>query len=36
MLPVNGFVAIIEGRPVALGIGVDGIAISADGERLYV
>jgi sugar lactone lactonase YvrE len=36
MLPVDGFVAIIEGRPMALGIGVDGIAISADGERLFV
>lgn len=37
MRPVDGFVAIIEGRPMAgLAIGVDGIAISADGERLYV
>ena len=36
MLPVDGFMAIIEGRPMPLGIGVDGIAISADGERLYV
>jgi sugar lactone lactonase YvrE len=37
MQPVSGFVAIIEGRPMAgLAIGVDGIAISADGERLYV
>jgi sugar lactone lactonase YvrE len=37
MRPVDGFVAIIEGRPIAgLAIGVDGIAISADGERLYV
>jgi sugar lactone lactonase YvrE len=34
--PVDGFVAIIEGRPMAgLSIGSDGIAISADGERLY-
>jgi sugar lactone lactonase YvrE len=36
MLPVDGFLATIEGRPMALGVGVDGIAISADGERLYV
>jgi sugar lactone lactonase YvrE len=36
MLPVDGFVAIIEGRPLPLGIGVDGIAISADGDRLFV
>jgi sugar lactone lactonase YvrE len=37
MRPVDGFLAIIEGRPIAgLAIGVDGIAISADGERLYV
>jgi sugar lactone lactonase YvrE len=33
---VDGFVAIIEGRPLAgLSVGADGIAISADGERLY-
>jgi sugar lactone lactonase YvrE len=33
---VDGFVAIIEGRPlVGLSVGADGIAISADGERLY-
>jgi sugar lactone lactonase YvrE len=33
---VDGFVAIIEGRPLAgITIGADGIAISADGERLY-
>ena len=36
MLPVDGFVALIEGRPLPLNIGVDGIAISADGARLYV
>jgi sugar lactone lactonase YvrE len=37
MRPVDGFVAVIEGRPMAgLAIGADGIAISADGERLYV
>ncbi|WP_196807442.1 L-dopachrome tautomerase-related protein [Candidatus Solirubrobacter pratensis] len=36
MLPVDGFLAIIEGRPLPLGIGVDGIAISADGDRLFV
>ena len=37
MRPADGFLAIIEGRPLAgLSIGVDGIAISADGERLYV
>ena len=37
MRPVDGFLAIIEGRPLAgLAIGADGIAISADGERLYV
>jgi sugar lactone lactonase YvrE len=34
--PVDGFVAIIEGRPLAgLSVSADGIAISADGERLY-
>jgi sugar lactone lactonase YvrE len=34
--PVDGFVAIIEGRPLAgLRVSADGIAISADGERLY-
>ena len=34
--PVDGFVAIIEGRPMAaLSVGADGIAISADGGRLY-
>jgi sugar lactone lactonase YvrE len=33
---VDGYVAIIEGRPMAgLIVGSDGIAISADGERLY-
>ena len=33
---VDGFVAIIEGRPLTgLSVGADGIAISADGERLY-
>jgi sugar lactone lactonase YvrE len=33
---VDGFVAIIEGRPLAaLNVSADGIAISADGERLY-
>src|ERR687889_1937827 len=33
---VDGYVAIIEGRPVAgLSVGADGIAISADGARLY-
>jgi sugar lactone lactonase YvrE len=33
---VDGFIAIIEGRPLAgLSVGSDGIAISADGERLY-
>ena len=37
MLPVDGFVAIIEGRPLAgLAVGADGIAIGADGERLFV
>jgi sugar lactone lactonase YvrE len=34
--PVDGFVAIIEGRPLSsLSVSADGIAISADGERLY-
>jgi sugar lactone lactonase YvrE len=33
---VDGFMAIIEGRPLAgLSVSADGIAISADGERLY-
>jgi sugar lactone lactonase YvrE len=33
---VDGFVAIIEGRPLAgLSVSADGIAISADGERLF-
>ena len=33
---VDGFVAIIEGRPLAgISVSADGIAISADGERLY-
>src|ERR1700754_1483118 len=37
MRAVEGFLAVIEGRPLpGLAIGVDGIAISADGERLYV
>jgi sugar lactone lactonase YvrE len=34
--PVPGFVAVIEGRPFdGLAMGSDGIAISADGERLF-
>ena len=33
---VDGFMGIIEGRPLAgLSVSADGIAISADGERLY-
>jgi len=33
---VDGYVAVIEGRPMAgISVSADGIAISADGERLY-
>jgi sugar lactone lactonase YvrE len=36
VLPEEGFLAIIEGRPLAgLTVGADGIAIGADGERLF-
>jgi sugar lactone lactonase YvrE len=35
--PVDGFVAIVEGRPLCLAMkmGCDGVALSPDGQRLY-